>query len=108
MELLQKQAVERVQNPGTPGFYSRLFLVSKNNGKIHPVIDLSLLNQYIQNGDSYQLFKMETVKSVRQSILVNNRALSIDLTDAYFQFILDPGSTFDSCSTGLPIHGPTL
>ena len=30
-ELLQKQAVERVQDPATPGFYSRLFLVSKKN-----------------------------------------------------------------------------
>ena len=68
MELLQKQAVKRVQDTGTPSIYSRLFLVPKKNGKLRPVIDLSLLNQYIKK----QPFKMETVKSVRQSILVND------------------------------------
>ena len=47
---------------GTPGYYSRLFLVPKKNGKLCPVIDLSLLNQYIRK----QPFKMETVNSVRQ------------------------------------------
>ena len=31
--LLKKQAVERMQDPGTPGFYSRIFLVPKKNGK---------------------------------------------------------------------------
>ena len=59
-DLLQKRAVERVQDPGTPGFYSRLFLVPKKNGKLRPVIDLSLLNQYKRK----QPFKMETVKSI--------------------------------------------
>ena len=67
-ELLKKRAVERVRSPGTPGFYSRLFLVPKKNGKLRPLIDLLLLNQYINKHH----FKMETVKSVRQSIMVND------------------------------------
>ena len=46
-ELLKKRAVERVRNSVTPCFYSRLFLVPKKNGKLLPVIDHSLLNQYI-------------------------------------------------------------
>ena len=50
--LLNKRAVERVQNPGTPGFYSRIFLVPKKNGKLRLIIDLSLL--YIKK----QAFKM--------------------------------------------------
>ena len=79
VELLKKQAVERVQNPGTHGFCSRLFLVPKKTGKLRPVIDLSSLNQYI----SKQPFKMETFKSVRQLIIVSDWAVSIDLTDAY-------------------------
>ena len=53
-EPLKKWAGERVWNPGTPGFYSWLFLVPKKNGKLHPVIDLSLLNLYIHK----QHFKM--------------------------------------------------
>ena len=77
--LLNKWAVERVQNPGTPGFYSRIFLVLKKNGELRLIIDLSLLNRYIKK----QAFKMETVKSVRQGMRLNDWAVSIDLTDAY-------------------------
>ena len=44
-------------------FYSRLFFVPKRM-----VIELSVLNQYIRK----LLFRMETVKSIRQSILVND------------------------------------
>ena len=87
-ELLKKRAVEKVRNQGTLGFYSRLFLVLKKNGKLRPVIDLSLLNQYINK----QHFEMETVKSVRQAIMVNDWAVSIDLTDAYFHVPIHPRS----------------
>ena len=85
-ELLRKRAVERVRNPGTLGFYSRLFLVPKKNGKLRPVIDLSLLNHYIHK----QHFKMETVKLVRQSIIYNDWVVSIDLTDAYLHVPIHP------------------
>ena len=95
MELLQKLAVERVQDPGTPGFYSWLLLV---------VIDLTLLNQYIKK----QLFKMETVKSVQQSILIIYWAVSIDLTDAYLHVPIHPRSWFHVRNSGLPIHGLTF
>ena len=77
--LLNKRAVERVQNPETPGFYSRIFLVPKKNGKFRLILDLSLLNRYIEK----QAFKMETVKSVRQAMRLKDWAVSIDLTDAY-------------------------
>ena len=82
-EPLKKWAVERVRNPGTPGFYSRLFLVPRKKGKLRPLIDLSLLNHFIHK----QHFKMETVKSVRQSIMYNDWAVSIDLTDAYLHVL---------------------
>ena len=77
--LLNKRAVERVQNRETPGFYSWIFLVPKKNGKFRLILDLSLLNRYIEK----QTFKMETVKSVRQAMRLNDWAVSIDLTDAY-------------------------
>ena len=83
-ELLKKRAVERVRNPGTHVFFSRLFLVPKKNGKLRPVIDLSLLNK--------QHFKMETVKSVRLSIMINDWAVSIYLTDAYLHVPIHPRS----------------
>ena len=78
-ERLQKQAVERVHDPGTPGYYSRLFLVPKKNGILRPVIDLSLLNQNIKK----QPFKIKTV---------NDWAVSIDLTDAYLHVPIHPQS----------------
>ena len=71
---------------GTPNIYNRLFLIPKKNGKFCPVIDLSILNQYIRK----QPFKMETVKSVRQLILVNDWAVSVDLTDAYLHVPINP------------------
>jgi len=46
--LLQKQAIEPVEDPTTPGFYSRLFVVPKQNGKWRPVIDLKGLNHYVK------------------------------------------------------------
>ena len=77
--LFNKRAVERVQNTGTPDFYSRIFLVPKKNRKLRLIIDLRFLNRYIKK----QSFKMETVKSVRQAMRQNDWAVSIDSTDAY-------------------------
>ena len=86
--LLKKRAVERVQNPGTPSFYSRIFLVPKKIGKLWPIIDLSLLNRYIKK----QSFKLETVKFVRQWMMDNDWSVSIDLTDAYLHVPIHPQS----------------
>ena len=86
--LLKKRTVEKVKNPETPGFYSLIFLVPKKNGKLQPIIDLSLLNRYIKK----QPFKMETVKSVRQSMANNDWAVSTDLTDAYLHVPIHPRS----------------
>ena len=83
-KLLQKLRVEKVTNLGIPGFYSQLLVGPKKNGKLSPMIDLSTLNQYIQP----QPFKMETAKSVRQLILLNDWAVSIDLTDAYLHILI--------------------
>ena len=83
---LKKRAVERAQNLGTPGFYSRIFFVPKKNGQLRLIIDLSLPNRYTKK----QLFKMETVKSIRKSMANNDWAVSIDLTDAYLHIPIHP------------------
>lgn len=77
-KLLLKRAVESI-NPEDPGFYSRIFLVPKKNGKWRLVIDLSRLNKFL----NIQSFSMETVNKVRNSIYPNDWAISLDLTDAY-------------------------
>ena len=78
--LLEKGAVERVLNPQSPGFYSRLFLVPKKDGSLRPVIDLSHLNRFLTK----EKFKMETVRSVIAAVRPADFAVSIDLSDAYF------------------------
>ena len=55
--LLNKRAVERVQNPGTPGFYSRIFLVPKKERKVtfdyRPFFIEPIHRETVfQNGDS--------------------------------------------------------
>ena len=42
--VLSKNAIERVENVKSLGFYSRLFLVPKPHKRLRPVIDLSRLN----------------------------------------------------------------
>ncbi|VDH98339.1 Hypothetical predicted protein [Mytilus galloprovincialis] len=79
--LSTKRAVEEVPVSSIdPGFYSRLFLVSKKTGGMIPVIDLSILNSYMIIPN----FKMETNRSIRASILPSMWTTSLDLTDAYF------------------------
>ena len=55
--LLSKNAIERVENVKSLGFYSRLFLVPKPHQRWRPVIDLSRLNTFstcrkVQTGNS--------------------------------------------------------
>ena len=45
--LLSKNAIERVENVKSLGFYSRLFLVPKLHQRWRPVIDLSRLNTFL-------------------------------------------------------------
>ena len=61
---LLKGAIERVTNVTSLGYYSRLFLVPKKTGDLHPVIDLSTLNRHMV----VPHFKMETQGSVRAAI----------------------------------------
>lgn len=82
--LVSKGAVERVRDPHTPGFYGRLFVVPKSSGGWRPVLDLSVLNRFLQVGH----FKMETAASIRNSIRPRDWAISLDLKDAYFHILI--------------------
>jgi len=80
LSLLEKGAIEKVLDPSTPGFYSRLFVVPKPNGKWRPVIDLKALNHFVK----VPKFKMESLQSIWSALLPGNYAFSLDLQDAYF------------------------
>ena len=78
--LIQKGVLEEVNPSFHLGFYSRLFLVPKKNGKMRPVLDLSVLNQFLV----VPHFKMETNRSIRSTIHLGTWTTSLDLMDAYF------------------------
>ena len=88
VSLSEKRAIERVSNPHSPGFYSRVFLVPKKNNSWRPVIDLSILNGFLPK----EHFQMETSASVRSAIRPGDWAVSIDLSDAYFHLLIHPAS----------------
>ena len=86
--LLSKNAIERVENVKSLGFYSRLFLVPKPHQRWRPVIDLSRLNTFLH----VEKFKMETPESIRTSLVPGEWVSSIDLSDAYLRIPIHPNS----------------
>ena len=77
--LLSKGAIERVTNVTSLRYYSRLFVVPKKTGDLHPVINLSTLNRHMV----VPYFKMETQGSVRSAIRSQEWTVSIDICDTY-------------------------
>ena len=87
-QLLDKNAVELVQNPQSLGFYNWLFLVPKPNNRWRPILDLSTLNNYLKT----QSFKMETPETIRTSLQTGEWVTSIDFKDAYFHIPINSQS----------------
>ena len=85
--MMTKGVLEIVSDPD-PGFYSHLFLVEKSSGGWRPVIDFSLLNEFVQQTP----FRMETPNSVLLTVRKNDFLVSIDLKDTYFQIPVHPSS----------------
>ena len=84
--LVEKEAIEIA--PPSPGFYSRLFVTHKVAGGWRPVIDLSLLNGWVELSS----FRMETAQSVLQSLRPGDWMVSLDLQEAYLQVPVHPAS----------------
>ena len=82
-QLINKNAVEPVENQNSLGFYNRLFLVPKPNNRWRPVLDLSTLNT-LNTFLNTELFKMETPETIRTSLQAGEWVTSIDFKDAYF------------------------
>ena len=86
--VMSKNAIERVENVKSLGFYSRLFLVPKPHQRWRPVIDLSRLNTFLH----LEKFKMETPESIRTSLMPGEWVSSLDLLDAYLHIPIHPNS----------------
>ncbi len=80
-DLVTKGALEEVHSPGTPGWYSRIFMVPKASGGWRAVIDLSRLNRFL----TFPSFKMTTFADVVAALKPGQWTASVDLKDAYFQ-----------------------
>ena len=79
-QLIDKNAVERVRNQNSLGFFNRLFLVPKPNNKWRPILDLSKLNLFLK----VEKFKMETPETIRTSLQQGEWVTSVDFKNAYF------------------------
>ena len=80
LSLLEKNAIEIVQQPVDPGFYALMFLVDKKDpGEYRPVFDLSQLNKSLD----IPKFKMETTGNLTKSLKKGSWVTIIDLKDAY-------------------------
>nr|KAG5695708.1 hypothetical protein BaRGS_022385 [Batillaria attramentaria] len=82
--LLAKQAIELVNDPSSPGYYSHMFVVPKPGGRWRPIIDLSRLNLQI----TAPHFRMETARALRQSILPGEYARTSSSLSSYLDDIL--------------------
>ena len=85
--LVAKSAVELAPLPSL-GFYSRLFVVWKTSGSWRPIIDLSILNSFVDVSH----LRVETIQSVLLSVRQGDWMASIDLKEAYLQVSVHPNS----------------
>ena len=88
-QLVDKNAVERVHNQTSLGFFNRLFLVPKPNNKWRPILDLSKLNPFLKTGK----FRMETPETIRTSLQRGEWITSVDFKDAYFHIPIQEQSS---------------
>ena len=83
-KLLEKNIIEEVKNPQSPGYYSRLFLVPKmEQNKWRCILVLHHLNN---NFILEERFKMETgwMDTNREELCKGEYGTSLDFTNAYF------------------------
>ena len=82
-DLVSKGAMRKISKEEAqqnPGFYSKMFCVTKPNKKWRPIINLKPFNKYVLKKN----FKMETVRDVRNLLQPGMWAATVDLQDAYY------------------------
>ena len=82
-DLVRKKVVRKVpwqEARRKPGYYSKMFCVSKANGSWRPIINLCPMNCFVQK----EKFKMETMQNVRELLRPGLWGATIDLKDAFY------------------------
>ena len=82
--MLEKKAIVEVSP--SPGYYSRLFVVTKKDGGWRPIINLKRLNKLFLDPPH---FRMDTTKDVGLLLRQGDWAASVDLKDAYFHVLIN-------------------
>ena len=82
--MLEKRAIYPVF-PNSPRFLSKMFVVPKKRGDWRPVINLRPLNAFL----SYEHFKMEGIRLLRNLLHQGDLMAKVDLKGAYFSVAID-------------------
>ena len=85
--LLEKGAICKVPFC-EEGFYSRLFVTSKRDGSMRPIIEMSTLNRFIDTPH----FQMENLATVKSLLRQGHFMTKIDLKNACFSVAIHPQS----------------
>ena len=89
-QLMDKNAIELVHKQTSLGFFNRLFLVPKPDNKWRPILDRSNLNPFLRT----EMFKMETLETIRTSLQQGEWVTSIDFKDAStYRYRSSPGNS---------------
>ena len=99
--LLSKNAIERVENVKSLGFYSRLFLVPKPHQRWRPVIDLSRLNTFLH----VEKFKMDIPDS--RGVGIVDRSVGCLPTHPHPSKLKEIPKVLLQV-TGVPVHLPPI
>ena len=83
-QLIDKNAVELVNNQQSLGFFNRLFLLPKPK----PILDLSKLNLFLK----VEKFKMETLETIKTPLQQGEWVTSVDFKDANFHIPIEEQS----------------
>ena len=84
-QLLDKSVIERVA-PEEPCLHNVVFLRPKPNGTWRLILDVSTLNKFLV----VKSFKMDSAQVVRDALLPNTWATSVDWSDAYHHVPVHP------------------
>jgi hypothetical protein len=88
--LLAKGAIKEVPlSPPPLSYISPIFLITKKDGGMRPILNLNKLNAAHLDTP---YFRMETVEDICHALRPGDWATSIDLRDAYFHVPLHPST----------------
>ena len=79
----RNEAIKIIRTASSPGFYSRLFLVPKTSGGKRPVIDISLLNTFLEIPHFIDLIDAYFHITIHQGY---RKFLWFQTRDAFYQF----------------------